>query len=198
MTARPAILRGNTRPVALFDMDGTLADYDGQMRRALRRIRSPGEPDYPLHDRNAPRYFGARLDLIKAQPGWWCGLPCLKLGFDILEVARNLDFQIEVLTNGPHNTPAAWMEKVQWAQRHIDKSVKVTVTEDKRHSYGHVLVDDTPEYLTAWLEHHPRGWGIAPAQPDNAGFEHPRIIRYDGTNLEAVRTAMRSAAGQNR
>lgn len=194
MNPAPEVTRTGMRPIALFDMDGTLADYEGRMRRDLRRLSAPGEAEFALHDHRAPRYFAARLDLIKAQPGWWSGLPHLELGFEILNVARELDFHIEVLTNGPHNTPAAWMEKVQWAQKHIARSVKVTVTEDKRHSYGHVLVDDTPEYLVAWLNHHPRGWGIAPAQPGNEGFAHPRVIRYDGTNLDAVRKTMRSLA----
>ncbi|MGH9770966.1 MAG: hypothetical protein ACRD4Q_04610 [Candidatus Acidiferrales bacterium] len=190
MTAKQADLR--THRIALFDMDGTLADYDGQMRRDLKKIRTPGEPDYAPHDHNAPKYFGARIDFIKAQPGWWCRLPRLELGFDLLRLAQELDFQIQVLTIGPHNTPSAWMEKVQWAQKHIGRSVKVTVTEDKCHSYGKILVDDTPQYLTEWLCHHPRGWGIAPAQPDNEGFEHPRVIRYDGTNLATVRRKMQS------
>lgn len=195
MTAKLQHASNNkARPIALFDLDGTLADYELRMRRDLRRIAAPGEPAFALHDRDAPRYFGARLDLIKSQPGWWCGLPRLELGFDILNIARELDFHIEVLTNGPHNTPAAWMEKVQWAQRHIDKAVKVTVTEDKRHSYGHVLVDDTPEYLLAWLDHHPHGWGVAPAQPSNEGFAHPRVIRFDGSNLAAVHKLMKAFA----
>ena len=30
--------------VALIDMDGTLCDYEGAMRRDLERLRSPGDP----------------------------------------------------------------------------------------------------------------------------------------------------------
>lgn len=33
--------------VVLIDMDGTLADFDGQMLSDLRRMMSPGEMDTP-------------------------------------------------------------------------------------------------------------------------------------------------------
>lgn len=187
--------RSRIRPVALFDMDGTLADYERRMRRDLRRIRAPGDPDFALHDHSAPRYFGARLDLVKAQPGWWLALPRLPLGFDLLALAREAGYQIEVLTMGPHNTPSAWMEKVQWAHRHVGADVKVTVTEDKNLSHGAVLVDDTPQTLLGWLARHPSGRGIAPAQPVNEGLRHPRAVRYDGSNPDAVRRTLRAARG---
>ncbi len=181
-----------THHIALFDLDGTLADYDGQMRRDLRRLQRPGEAEHPLHDSNSPNHIDARIELIKAQTGWWLNLPRLSLGFDILRVAQELGFQVQILTKGPHNTPSAWSEKVQWCHRHIGRWVKVTVTEDKNLVYGKILVDDTPEYLLGWLEYHAGGWGIVPAQPANEGFVHPRVIRYDGINLNKVRRKMQS------
>lgn len=42
------------------------------------------------------------------------------------------------------------------------------------------------------LEYHANGLGVMPAQPANEGFEHPKVIRYDGTNLDEVRTKMLS------
>ncbi len=184
--------RGGAQHVALFDLDGTLADYDRQMRRDLEAIKAPGEPDYPLHDRSAPKYFGVRLDLIKAQPGWWLSLPRLSLGFHVLQLVEELGFEIQIMTKGPHNTPSAWMEKVQWCRENISPAVKVTVTEDKSLAYGHVLVDDTPAYVETWLERNRQGVGIVPAQPANAGFEHPGVVRYDGMNLDEVRQALQS------
>ena len=181
-----------THNIALFDIDGTLADYNGRMRHDLKKLQGPGETEYALHDHKSPEYFGVRLDLIKSQTGWWLSLPKLTLGFDVLRVAQELGFQVQVLTMGPHNTPSAWSEKVQWCHLHIGRSVKVTVTEDKSLVYGKVLVDDTPEYLQSWLDLHPKGWGVVPAQPANEGFEHPRVVRYDGSNLDLVRRRMQS------
>jgi 5'-nucleotidase len=181
-----------THDIALFDLDGTLADYDGRMNRDLRRIQRRGEFCYSPHDHKAPRYFGTRLDLIKAQQGWWIKLPKLKLGFDILHLAIDLGFQVQVLTMGPHNTPSAWMEKVLWCHKNIGRFVKVTVTEDKSLVFGKILVDDTGDYLTGWLRQHPDGLGILPVNANNIGFRHPRVIRYDGTNLDAVRKRMQA------
>lgn len=185
-------LTTKTHEIALFDLDGTLADYDNRMRRDLRRLQERGETNYSPHDHNAPKYFGSRLDLIKSQSGWWVKLPKLKLGFDILGAAIDLGFQVQILTKGPHNTPSAWMEKVLWCHKHIGKFVKVTVTEDKSLVYGKILIDDTPEYLIGWLNRHPEGWGILPVNNANTQFRHPRVIRYDGTNLDAVRKKMQS------
>jgi hypothetical protein len=66
----------------------------------------------------------------------------------------------------------------------------VTITHDKGIVYGAVLVDDWPEYVTSWLEHRPRGLVIMPAHNHNVGFAHSQVVRYDGTNLDEVRTRM--------
>ena len=179
-----------TQNIALFDLDGTLADFNSQMKKDLRNIQTLDEPEFALHDHTAPKYFGARLDLIKSQPGWWLNLPKLVIGFDILHLAQKMGFQVEILTMGPHNTPAAWAEKEKWCHKNIGKSVRVTVTEDKSLVYGKVLVDDSPQFLIDWLERHPHGLGIAPAQPNNKSFSHPKVVRYNGTNLDQVQRAM--------
>jgi hypothetical protein len=93
---------------------------------------------------------------------------------------------------GPHDTASAWAEKVQWCHAHIGRSVKVTVTGDKSLVYGKVLIDDTSTYVLDWLRHHSHGRGIVPAQPYNEGFEHSKVVRCDGTNLDEVRAWMRS------
>ena len=51
-----------TDDIALFDIDGTLADYDGALLSALNRIRSPYEPELNELDRDKePEYIMKRM-----------------------------------------------------------------------------------------------------------------------------------------
>ncbi len=188
-------MANDTGKIALFDMDGTLADYSGEMLRGLQKLASPGEPPPVLawDDANSPAWLEARMRLIKSQVGWWRNLPPLVLGFDVLGVARTIGFDVHVLTKGPRTTPSAWSEKLEWCQIHLGDTTQVTITLDKSLTYGRVLVDDYPAYMDAWLRHRPRGVGIMPAASYNAGYAHPQVIRYDGTNLSVVAKAMQTA-----
>lgn len=180
--------------IALFDLDGTGADFDDEMARRLEPLRSPEEPPYSGWD-NVPEYIQRRRDLIKSQPGFWRDLPRIPLGFDIIEELRALKFKIHVLTKGPWKTISAWSEKFEWCKTHLP-DVDVTITQDKSLVYGRVLVDDFPPYFIPWLKVRPRGVVICVAQTWNKDFApggslaQPNIIRYDGTNLESVRTAL--------
>jgi len=181
--------------IALFDLDGTLADYDGQMRIDLESIMSPGDHEFDM--RHPPAWAKARMDIIKRQPGWWFNLPRYEPGFDILRAAMSIGFEPYVLTKGPYNTTSAWTEKVEWCRVNLPKEVKVTITEDKSGTYGRVLVDDWIPFMEGWLAHRPRGLGIIPAHDHNGEefirlFEQYHVVRYTGTpdNLEAVRKSL--------
>lgn len=109
--------------VALFDMDGTLFDYDGQLREDLATLMSPNEtmPE-DIFDESIP-WLKARMHLIKSQPGWWRELPKLQLGWDVYHVAVELGFCIDILTKGPRSKPQAWAEKVECIMRHFGDEV---------------------------------------------------------------------------
>ena len=72
------------------------------------------------------------------------------------------------------------------------------MTQDKSFTYGRVLVDDWPDYVTSWLEHRPRGLVVMPAHPWNVDFNHPNVIRYDGSehNRKDVRDRLITAASR--
>jgi len=165
-------------------MDGTLADFDGAMRRDMEALHSPHEPplNHDHRDESIP-YLEARRTLIKRQPGWWLKLARLEVGFKVLNELNSLQFETHVLTKGPWNTTNAWTEKVEWCRREIPK-VPVTVTDNKALVYGRVLVDDWPSYVLAWLAVRPRGLVVMPAQPWNVDTSHPRILRYTGADAE--------------
>ena len=183
-----------TQRTALFDLDGTLADYDYALRHSMMELRSPEEPIYSGVPRDdAPLYLKTRANLIRKDAEWWAGLPQLRLGFDILGVATLLNYRIMILTQGPKRNANAWAGKKQWIDRNLGQDVDITITRDKGLVYGKVLVDDWPEYIEQWLEWRPRGLVIMPANDANKDFSHHQVIRYDGTNLSQVREAMSNA-----
>lgn len=180
--------------IALFDMDGTLCDYEKGLREGLEKLRSPEEPLYNLPVRDTfPQYIRNRANLIRSAEEWWENLPKLGLGWDILKVAKDLGFRIMILTQGPKSNPAAWSGKKKWIDKNLGNEVDVTITRDKGLVYGKVLVDDFPDYAERWLTWRKRGLVIMPANNANREYNHPKVIRYEGTNLAEVEKAMQQA-----
>ncbi len=190
--------------VALVDLDGTIADYDGEMKKEQAALRSPSEP--PSYDRyldeKEPEYIERRRKLIQQRPGFWRNLPRHPLGFHIDEDLRKVGFILHVLTKGPANSSGAWGEKLEWCKEHLPDAA-VTITQDKSLVYGRVLIDDYPPYFTGWLKNRPRGLVICVAHPWNERYdlngslwEHSSkasVIRYDGTNRQAYRERLQKA-----
>jgi 5'-nucleotidase len=181
--------------IALFDMDGTLADYEAALLRDLERMRSPYEPPLQLSpDHDEVSWIAARIQAIKRTPGWWENLPRLHSGFQLLALCQEIGFQIHILTKGPRTSHNAWTEKLLWCQQHIDPGVNVTITFDKSLVYGRVLVDDYPPYVDAWLAHRPRGIAVMPETQYNRDYRHERAVRFAPlVNKHEVRFALQAA-----
>ncbi len=188
-------------PVALIDLDGTVADYDGAMRREMELIRDPHhEPPYVGRNEfgEEPLWHERRRKLIQRQPGFWRNLDRLPIGFDVVEMMRKIGFTLHVLTKGPDKTPSAWSEKKEWCDANLS-GVAVTVGMDKSLMYGRVLFDDWPNYFVPWLTHRPRGLVVCLAHPWNRDYgyggakHHPRVIRYDGVDRAPIERALRLA-----
>ena len=177
--------------IALFDMDGTICNYDLGLFLALEKLRSPLEPRFtgPLRD-GAPDYIKKRADMIRADKEWWANLPRFQLGWDILCVARGLGYRIMILTQGPKKNPNAWSGKKIWIDSNLGENVDVTMTRDKSLVYGKVLADDFPGYIQGWLKWRKNGLVIMPASEENKDYNHPQVIRYTGENLKQVRESM--------
>jgi len=177
--------------VALFDMDGTLCDFDLGLLGELKKLSSPNEPEVvlPIKD-DAPDWLRARANLIRTPSSWWENLPRFQLGFDIWALAEELDYRRVILTQGPRKHPDAWSGKKRWIDANLGEDTDMIITRDKGLVYGKVLVDDFPGYVARWLEWRPRGLAIMPANEGNKTYSHPQVIRYNGENLEEVRSAM--------
>lgn len=165
------------RPVALIDLDNTLADYDAAMRAALQLLQSPTDPPLPAHLHDGTPYLDARMTLVKQRPGFWSGLKPIHLGFDVLDIIREHGFRLSILTRGPKTKPLAWAEKVQWAAEHVPDAKVTVTTDEKSQCYGRLLFDDFPPYIEPWLKHRPRGLVLMLDQPWNRDFAHERVMR---------------------
>ena len=171
--------------VALFDMDGTLCDYETALIRDLNKMRSPEEPEIKLvpGDR-APSWMHERMNAIRASQDWWEYLPELYLGMNVYRFAEAVGYRPMILTQGPKRNPEAWAGKKRWIDKNLGRDVDITITRDKGLVYGKVLVDDFPKYITRWLEWRPRGLVIMPASEHNKDFKHPQVIRYTACGNE--------------
>jgi hypothetical protein len=177
--------------IALFDMDGTLCDYEGKLISDLNDLNGPNENfiGHIPHD-DEPLYLRRRVDLIRSSENWWATLPKFQLGFDIWNLANDLGFRRMILTAGPKRNPNAWLGKKLWIDANLGPNTDITITRDKGLVYGKVLVDDWPDYVIRWLEWRPRGLVIMPASKTNEGFKHKQVIRYTGSNFSEVEDAL--------
>lgn len=185
------------KPVILFDLDGTLADFDGAILRDLQALHNPAEGPFDFshtggNDDNDPKWLKARKDMIKRQPDWWLNLEPIESGFKLMKMARDVGFRVVICSRGPASIPDAWAQKVKWVQKHVERPRKITLADEKDLVYGRILVDDWPDYVTPWLGVRPRGHVLMPAHRWNKNYQHPRALRYDGTNWPEVQKVLES------
>jgi hypothetical protein len=152
-------------------------------------LRSPGENPAEEMSANPPPYVTARRRLITSAPGFWRNLQPLTLGFRILGLLMDLEFNTHIVTKGPADHALAWMEKLEWCRRYVP-GLPVVITEDKALVSGTVLVEDWPPYIARWLERSPQGLVLVPARSWNGDVESTfgnRCVRCDLKNLNFVR-----------
>jgi len=175
--------------IALFDLDGTIADFESAMKEDLAKI-SKDEVEIPeiLHSKKHPDYIFNRMRLIKSQRGWWENLKVIESGVEIMKLCKKIGFNIHILTQGPKDVSSnpAWGEKYVWCNNYITPIIgefgMSVVREGKGLHYGRVLVDDYPPFMLEWLKHRPRGFGLMPITEENKDFEHPQVFKYDYDN----------------
>jgi 5'(3')-deoxyribonucleotidase len=180
--------------IGLFDLDGSLADYEGQLCKDIRKLVSESDlkrfEELGMWRADEQEPFKSLIRLIKKQPCWWRNLPVLENGMRIWTLTLQIGFCNHVLTKGPKRYPRAWKEKVEWSQEHLGDQINVHITSDKSMVYGKFLYDDYPDYMDRWLKARPRGVGIMPVNGTNLSYSHPRCIKWDGSNYDEVKEAL--------
>lgn len=184
-------MKEKCEPIALFDLDGTLCDYDKALKNDMEKLQSPGEIYAGIPHDDAPAYLRNRASLIRSSESWWTNLEPFKLGFDIWDLAKEIGFHRVILTQGPRLSSVAWSGKKKWIDKNLGQDTDLVITRDKGLVYGKLLVDDFPKYVIRWLKWRPRGLVIMPAQKHNEDFKHPQVIRYTGKNFKTVSNAIK-------
>lgn len=180
--------------IELFDLDGSLADYEGQLQRDLTKLLSVEDlkrfNELGMWKADEQEPFKSLIRLLKRQPCWWRNLPVLTRGMQIFHLSEQIGFTNHILTKGPKRYPRAWKEKVEWCQENLGDTIDVHITSNKSMVYGKFLYDDYPDYMDKWLEARPRGLGIMPVNSTNINYLHPRCIKWDGNNYNEVKEAL--------
>jgi 5'(3')-deoxyribonucleotidase len=172
--------------IALFDMDETLVDFQGPLRMRLLEMKGP-EEEIPENLWAMPDHWYARAQAIKKEPGFWRNLPRLQWGWDVLEIAIEVGFDIHILTKGPTTGSVAWSEKVDWVRENLPDA-KLHITDDKRIAYGRVFVDDYWPFMELWLRNRPRGLGIV-----NYSSERHENLTSIHDGMDTVRQRLQEA-----
>jgi hypothetical protein len=179
--------------VALFDMDDTLCDTTSQKIREVEKYL-PNEknfsvnycsPECTLQIRNLLRH-------TMSQPGWWQNLPKLNDGFELYDLMRSEGINIEIVTKMPETYPLALWEKLSWCKKNTPDADNINLTLKKRRYPGDLLIDDWPDYVTAWLDYNKEGRAILPLRKWNKDYKSPRAIHYNGENIEQVKSLIQA------
>lgn len=179
-----------TDRIALFDMDETLSDFTGPLRKRLELMCGPSE-EVPENLWELPDYWYERAQAIKKEPGFWRNLPRKEWGWQVLDVCKEIGYDIHVLTKGPTTGPQAWAEKVEWVRENLPYAT-LHITDDKRIAYGRVFVDDYWPFMKLWLNNRPRGLGVVNYPSD----VHPNLVSVND-GMDAVQKRLQEAFERN-
>lgn len=128
-----------------IDLDGVLADFDGQYERC-----------FGIHlDRNAEDPPGF-WDHIRAHGSFYRDLPLLPDALDLWRGAKRLHPSPVILSGVSKNVPESREQKAAWIKEHLGPDVPqlFCASRDKRmHGRpGDVLIDDWHKYRGLWQE----------------------------------------------
>lgn len=163
--------------IALFDMDGTLSDYDHAMLKHQRAI-SPDPANVEVIRDTAPSHELKLREYIWKQPGFWEEQKILSSGNQVFNLMLSLGFIPKIVTKAPYLNDNAWVEKVRWARKYYHNVDILILSGSRRNVYGKVLVDDNLDNVDEWLDAWEDGKALIPTRTPTYNYKHPRAMHY--------------------
>jgi len=144
-----------------LDMDGVLADFDGELlSRGVRNV-SQHSPLHIPEDQwtQEQKELDARVKVEMEKPDFWLSIPVMRGAEELLATCRNIR-PTKVLTATPRSTK--WRDRIAlhkrvWArqQLNIDYDDVITCLRHEKKDYakaGYILIDDMPSNCQEWWD----------------------------------------------
>lgn len=169
------------QPIAIVDLDETLADYNKGIQEYAKIIGLDKEEDLRSFHDNENRAVAAIRNMFWSIPNWWCNLDVIPTNETLFYFLKQQDFRLVILSKAPKYCLNAWSEKIDWCNNYF-LCAEVLLTDSKKDLvYGDIFIDDNKKNMDSWLNRWSNGFGILPITPYNSGYSHPRAIYFDGS-----------------
>jgi 5'-nucleotidase len=164
----------------LIDMDGVLADFDGEFIKRWRE-RYPEQFYIPMHERTMfyvkdqyPQEYHPQLMEILREPGFFREMMPMEAGREALHEMDGLGLDVFICTSPFSSYQNCVLEKYQWVEAYLGSkwTDRIILTKDKTLVRGDILIDDKPQItgkdVPTW-EH------ILYDRPYNQGVDRRRL-----------------------
>lgn len=152
----------------LFDVDNVLADTDVTVKRYCEDIFEIS-PVHSWHSDANSMQMNDAIAMVKYQPNFWRHLPMIRSGFTLLYEMKSLGYNIQLVSGIPTKIGVDILnQKLDWIRYNLNPKIRVHFTNDRSVIRADVLVDDSPEFATAWKEKNPKGIVLMPHCEHNA------------------------------
>lgn len=172
--------------VYAVDIDDTLADFNGKLRRIYNKRYLPHRIDrnhFNLCDIDEcfDELTAHRLKDIFNEKGFFSDLKLLPGAFEVVNALIQRNHSIYLVTAPPRRAnlggakavnPGAATEKISWIMQKFPKLAQNTViTSHKYLIKADMLIDDNVNNIRGWCQAHPQGIGYLIDQPWNRAYQ---------------------------
>ncbi len=180
------------KPVVLVDMDGVIADFDGEALSRMAALtpgflRQPERTNFYVAE-DYPDHIDA-LKAISREKGFFAALPLAERAMEGWERILDLGYYPQICTSPIRSNPHSGPEKLAWLDRHfapvfgkhlVDEAI---VTSEKHHYSGIALIDDRPV-----IEHSADAkWQhVVFDKPYNQNGAEPRLRGWDDPAFDEI------------